>query len=118
MGFAWVSWKSRHGLGETNDAATDEIKHEALPKGVRGETYSYWYLLRLGYVFVARNFMPSRAKSEPDRVGYNGETLAIVEVRTRQAAAEQPPSPEMSIGLEKHELLVRRAEYFLWGTAR
>jgi putative endonuclease len=88
-------------------------KHEALQTGVRGEAYAYWYLRRLGYIFVARNFTPSRAKGELDLIGYDGDTLAIVEVRTRLAEPGKPGLPEMSIGKEKHQVLVRTAEYFL-----
>jgi putative endonuclease len=62
---------------------------------------------------VARNFTPWRAKGELDLVGYDGETLAIVEVRTRLARPGESARPEMSIGKEKHEVLVRTAEYFL-----
>jgi putative endonuclease len=80
--------------------------------GVRGETYAYWYLRRLGYIFIARNYMPLRVKGELDLIGYDGDTLAIVEVRTRRALKGQPALPEMSITKEKHEVLVRTAHYF------
>jgi Holliday junction resolvase-like predicted endonuclease len=113
IGFAWVRWKSRHGLTERDDSTADAKKDEALQLGVRGERYAYWYLRRLGYVFIARNYMPSRAKGELDLIGYDHETLAIVEVRTRLATPGLPALPEMSIGKEKHEVLVRTAEYFL-----
>lgn len=88
-------------------------KQEALQIGVRGETYAYWYLRRLGYIFIARNYMPARAKGELDLIGYDGDTLAIVEVRTRFADKDQLASPERSITKEKHEVLVRTAHYFL-----
>ena len=113
IGFAWVSWKSRHGLSDTDESTTNVKKQEALRIGVRGETYAYWYLRRLGYVFIARNFTPSRAKGELDLIGYDGDTLAIVEVRTRLAVPGKPALPELSIGKEKHDVLVRTAEYFL-----
>jgi Uncharacterised protein family UPF0102 len=81
IGFAWVKWQSRQGLRAT--AALTE--YDANRLGERGETYAYWYLRRLGYIFIARNYMPLRAKGELDLIGYDGETLAIVEVCTRQA---------------------------------
>jgi len=113
IGFAWVSWKSRHGLSDTDESTANVKKQEALQIGVRGETYAYWYLRRLGYLFIARNFTPSRAKGELDLIGYDGDTLAIVEVRTRLAVPGKPALPELSIGKEKHDVLVRTAEYFL-----
>lgn len=73
----------------------------------------HWYLRRLGYVFIARNFTPSHAKGELDLIGYDGDVLAIVEVRTRLAVPGEPALPEMSIGKQKHQMLVRTAEYFL-----
>jgi len=113
VGFAWVKWKARHGLRGADEATPQAKKQEALRIGVRGETYAYWYLRRLGYIFIARNYMPARAKGELDLVGFDGETLAIVEVRTRLADGARPALPEMSISREKHEVLVRTAHYFV-----
>ena len=108
-----MRWKSRHGLSERDDSSINAKKDGALQFGVRGERYAYSCLRRLGYVFIARNYMPSGAKGELDLIGYDGETLAIVEVRTRLAMPGLPASQEMSIGKEKHEVLVRTAEYFV-----
>jgi putative endonuclease len=113
IGFAWVHWKARRGLRPVDDSDGHARKHEALRIGVLGETYAYWYLRRLGYVFIARNFTPSHAKGELDLIGYDGDTLAIVEVRTRLATPDKPAQPELSISTGKHEMLVRTAHYFL-----
>jgi putative endonuclease len=113
IGFAWVKWKSRRGLSVPDEAVARAKKQEARQVGVRGETYAYWYLRRLGYVFIARNYMPARAKGELDLVGFDGDTLAIVEVRTRLASKDKPALPELSITQEKHEVLLRTAHYFL-----
>ncbi len=113
IGFAWVRWHSRQGLRETGETTAQAKKHEALQIGVRGETYAYWYLRRLGYIFIARNYLPARAKGELDLVGYDGHTLVIVEVRTRRARKDQPALPELSVTGQKHELLLRTAHYFL-----
>jgi len=50
---------------------------------MRGETYSDWYLRRHAFIFVAKNYMPHGLKGELDPLGYHGETMAFVEVRTR-----------------------------------
>ncbi|HTC42292.1 MAG TPA: YraN family protein [Candidatus Acidoferrales bacterium] len=42
-----------------------------------------------------------RVKGELDLIGYDGDTLAIVEVRTRRALKGQPALPEISITKEK-----------------
>jgi putative endonuclease len=113
IGFAWVQWKSRHGLGASGESAPGNKKEAALRVGVCGETYAYWYLRRLGYIIIARNFTPSHAKGELDLIGYDGNTLAIVEVRTRLAVPDKPAQPELSVSAGKHEALVRTAHYFL-----
>ena len=81
--------------------------------GIRGETYAYWYLRRHGYVFVARNFTPRGSKGELDLVGYDGETLAFVEVRTRTVRDELAGLPELSVTSGKQQLLARTAAHFL-----
>ena len=83
----------------------------------RGETFAYWYLRRHGYVFVARNYIPRGAKGEIDLVGYDGETLAFIEVRTRTPCADQPALPELSVTAEKQHLVGRTARRFSGGAA-
>ena len=118
VAFAILQWKARHGLRdsaapqESETGSTGE-RHAALRTGVRGETYAYWYLRRLRYVFIARNYAPSHAKGEIDLIGFDGETLVFVEVRTRLAVKGKPALPELSITREKHAVLVRTAHYFL-----
>jgi putative endonuclease len=118
IAFAIVQWKARHGLQDSSPprdgaAGATEEKLAARRTGARGETYAYWYLRRLGYVFIARNYAPSHAKGEIDLIGFDGETLAFVEVRTRLAVKGKPALPELSITREKHAVLVRTAHYFL-----
>jgi putative endonuclease len=113
IAYALVRWKSRHGLCDTVACTPEEQKLEALQIGVRGETYAYWYLRRLGYIFIARNYMPAHAKGELDLIGFDGDTLAFVEVRTRLAVKGKTALPELSITKEKHEVLIRTAHYFL-----
>ena len=113
IGFAVVRWRARRGLRDGVFSAPDAKKQEALQTGVRGETYAYWYLRRLGYLFIAKNYAPSHSKGEIDLIGYDGDTLVFVEVRTRAAVDGKPALPELSITREKHHVLVRTAHYFL-----
>jgi putative endonuclease len=119
LGFAVVKWRSRRGLRGPSkaagvaDAKVPDAKKEALRVGVNGETYAYWYLRSLGYVFIARNYEPSHAKGELDLVGFDGETLAFVEVRTRELTSGKTALPELSITRGKHKVLIRTAHYFL-----
>jgi putative endonuclease len=111
--FQVVRWAARRGLREDSEAVVAEKKQEARRAGVRGETYAYWYLRRHGYVFVARNYVPRGVKGEIDLIGYDGKTLAFVEVRTRTVRKEVTALPELSVTTEKQRVVVRTARRFL-----
>ena len=111
--FQAVRWASRRGLREEQDFSSDAKKQAARQTGVRGETYAYWYLRRNGYVFVAKNYMPRGIKGEIDLVGYDGKTLAFVEVRTRTVKKDAAALPELSVTREKQHVVVRTAQRFL-----
>src|SRR5260370_7302079 len=111
--FRLVHWAARRGLREEQSLSSDAKKQEARRSGVRGETYAYWYLRRQGYIFVARNYTPRGIKGEIDLVGYDGKTLAFVEVRTRTIRDDLPALPELSVTREKHHLVLRTPHRFL-----
>jgi putative endonuclease len=111
--FQAVRWAARRGLREEQNFSGDAKKLEARSTGVRGETYAYWYLRRHGYVFIARNYMPHGMKGELDLVGYDGNTLAFVEVRTRTVKEDAAALPELSVTKEKQHVVVRTAQRFL-----
>jgi putative endonuclease len=104
---------ARHGLREEESFSSDAKKQEARRTGVRGETYAYWYLRRQGYIFAARNYTPRGIEDEIDLVGYDGKTLAFVEVRTRTIREDLPALPELSINREEQHVVVRTAQRFL-----
>jgi Holliday junction resolvase-like predicted endonuclease len=99
--------------GLRDDNSPNQHKHTARRTGIRGETYAYWYLRRHGYVFVARNYTPRGVKGELDLVGYDGETLAFVEVRTRTLRDDLTALPELSITTDKQRVVARTAQRFL-----
>ena len=127
--FAIIDFAARKGLGampsahSPADAARATAKNRARQTGVRGETYAYWYLRRHGYVLVARNFTAPGIKGEIDMVGYDGQTLAFVEVKTRTvadpplssqtSARPAPLTPEEAVNWEKRRNLSRMAGQFL-----
>lgn len=90
-----------------------ERKETARRGGLLGETYGYWYMRRQGYVFIAKNYMPQGAKGELDLVGYDGETIAVVEIRTRTVRDDISGLPELSVSYAKQSMLVRTAQRFL-----
>jgi putative endonuclease len=115
--FQAVSWAARKGLREepasppAGGAAAPLKKLRSRERGVRGETYAYWYLRRSGYVLIARNYTVPGLKGEIDLIGYDGPTLAFVEVRTRTAGSGQ--TAEESVTPEKRHLVERMARHFL-----
>jgi putative endonuclease len=111
--FQAVQWAARRGLRDEESLSGEAKKLQAGRTGVRGETYAYWYLRRQGYVLVARNYTPRGAKGEIDLVGYDGKTLAFVEVRTRTVREDATALPELSVTREKQHLVIRTAQRFL-----
>lgn len=51
--------------------------------GRRGEEAAYFYLRKLGYTMVARNFRSPRCRGEIDLIGWDDDVLCFVEVKTR-----------------------------------
>ena len=112
--FGLVDWAARKGLMDsTVPPAQETAKQRARRTGVRGETYAYWYLRRQGYVMIARNFSYRGIKGEIDLVGYDGKTVAFVEVKTRTAEGHEFGTPEQAVTREKQKHLSRVARQFL-----
>jgi putative endonuclease len=112
--FGVVNWAARRGLTDSpTPPARETVKQRSRRTGIRGETYAYWYLRRHGYVMVARNFTYRGMKGEIDLVGYDGATVAFVEVKTRTAVGGEFGSPEEAVTLEKQRHLSRIAQQFL-----
>ncbi len=84
---------------------------EHLKTGRHGEEQAYFYLRRLGYVMVARNYRSPRSRSELDLVGWDGDTLCFIEVKTRTTRDIQPA--EAAVDSEKQRDLSRVAREFL-----
>ncbi len=64
------------------------VRH--LETGRRGEEEAYFYLRKLGYIMVARNFRSPRFRGEIDLIGWDGDTLCFIEVKTRTTLDVKP----------------------------
>ena len=82
-----------------------------LQTGRRGEEAAYFYLREHSYVIIARNYRSPRSRSELDLVGWDGETLCFIEVKTRSIRAVLPA--EAAVDVEKQRDLSRVAREFL-----
>lgn len=61
-----------------------------LRTGRRGEEDAYFHLRKLGYVMVARNFRSPRCHGEIDLIGWDGDVLCFIEVKTRTSREVKP----------------------------
>lgn len=114
VGVGLMRWSARNGLAEpVSNSAPETAKYRARRTDIRGETYAYWYLRRRGYVMIARNFTSRGQKGEIDLVGYDGDTIAFVEVKTRTAPGGGFGLPEDAVTPEKRRHLSRIARQFL-----
>jgi putative endonuclease len=87
---------------------TSVAKH--LRTGHRGEEDAYFYLRRLGYVMVARNFRSPRRRGEIDLIAWNNDVLCFIEVKTRTSHDVKPA--ETAVDRNKwRQLLAPAKEY-------
>jgi putative endonuclease len=94
-------------IGRVFDALRYAKHHNA---GRRGEDLAHRFLRRSGFVVVARNYRLAAGDAEADLIAWEGETLAIVEVKSR--GSEEYGSPERAIGEEKRRHLLRVAREY------
>lgn len=82
-------------------------KPEHLRTGERGEALAYFHLREHGYTVVARRWHATRLKGDLDLVAWDGDTLVIMEVKTRSARDLAPA--EMAVDRPKKQMLRRMA---------
>jgi putative endonuclease len=82
-----------------------------LAKGRRGEDLAHRFLRRQGFTIVARNYRLSAGDAEADLIAWEGETLVLVEVKSRQTDEYGPP--ERAIGEQKQAHLIRVAREYI-----
>ena len=58
--------------------------------GTRGEEDAYFYLRRQGYIMVARNYRSPHRRGEIDLIGWDGDVLCFVEVKSRTTRDVKP----------------------------
>ena len=83
---------------------------EHLATGRVGEEAAYFHLRRLGYTMVARNWRTVSRRGELDLVGWDGETLCFIEVKTRGTRSVVPA--EMAVDSAKRDELREMARVY------
>jgi putative endonuclease len=79
--------------------------------GVRGEEEAYFQLRRTGYVIVARNFRSPRCHGEIDLIGWEGDVLCFIEVKTR--TSREVKTAEAAVDRHKRREVAETAREYL-----
>ncbi|HVP53046.1 MAG TPA: YraN family protein [Terriglobales bacterium] len=83
---------------------------EHLATGQRGEELAYFYLRRMGYVIVGRNYRSRRRRGEIDLVGWDGGVLCFIEVKTRTTREVKPAEAAVDLAKQR-DLRAMAREY-------
>ena len=114
MVYGALVWKERRLAKRTQGAAPgrgSEAQDQHLKVGARGETLAYWFLRRSGYVIVARNRRPRSRRGELDIVGWDGQVLAFIEVKTRSGT--EAGLPEQAVTHDQQWRIVQSAKDYM-----
>ncbi len=101
-------------LGVLDRAAAKLLpKREAehLKTGREGEEAAYFYLRKMGYTIVARNWRTVSRRGEIDLIGWDRETLCFIEVKTRGTRSMVPA--EFAVDDAKQEELRLMARVYM-----
>ena len=79
--------------------------------GTHGEEDAFFYLRKLGYVMVARNFRSPRCRGEIDLIGWDADVLCFIEVKTR--TSRDVKSAEAAVDRHKRREVAQVAREYL-----
>jgi putative endonuclease len=82
-----------------------------LALGVRGEESAFFYLRRHGYVITARSWRSHRYAGDVDLIGWDGDCLCFIEVKTR--TTREVASAESAVDERKRKTLRKMARHYL-----
>jgi putative endonuclease len=110
-----MSGKLTHLIVRTLDATAGLLHVQTtiaqhLRTGIRGEEEAYFYLRKMGYVMVARNFRSPRRRGEIDLIGWENGVLCFIEVKTRTTRAVKPAEAAVDHN-KQHDLRGVAEEY-------
>jgi putative endonuclease len=99
-----LDWAARHVL-----SPDQRPQHQRT--GTRGEEDAYFYLRKLGYAMVARNFRSPRCRGEIDLIGWEKDVLCFVEVKAR--TSRDVKSAEAAVDRHKRREIAAVAREYL-----
>jgi putative endonuclease len=115
MGTAWIdiqAWAVRRMDALAVRRARGRGLPEHLATGERGEREALFHLRRMGYTVVARRWKSAKLWGDIDLIGWEGEWLCFVEVKTRGG---RDVAAESAVDGEKQDMLRKMARAYLKG---
>ena len=82
-----------------------------LQTGRKGEEDTYFFLRKNRYTMVARNYRSPRRRGEIDLIGWDGDVLCFIEVKTRTSHDVKPA--EAAVDRDKQRELQAVAQEYL-----
>jgi putative endonuclease len=109
----WIGFQARvlGRLDELGMRVRGVAPHLAI--GERGEREALFHLRKLGYIVVASRWKSAKLWGDVDLIGWDGEWLCFVEVKTRSGRDSMPA--ELAVDREKQDMLRRMARAYLRG---
>jgi putative endonuclease len=91
------------------------VRAAHLETGLRGERAAFFWLMRRGYVVVARGWHSARARGDLDLIAWSpktqGDALCFIEVMTR--TTRDVATAEVAVDFRKRRVLRRLARHYM-----
>jgi putative endonuclease len=116
MGTAWIdiqAWTIRRIEAVAGRRARGRGLPAHLATGERGEREALFHLRKLAYTVVARRWKSAKLWGDIDLIGWEGEWLCFVEVKTR--GGRDVAAAESAVDGEKQDMLRKMARAYLRG---
>jgi putative endonuclease len=110
----WLEVQSRVARRMDGMAARRSLERgspQHLVTGERGELEALFYLRKMGYTVVARRWKTVRVRGDVDLIGWDGEWLCFVEVKTR--SRQDWADAVSAVDDEKRQMLRRMARAYM-----
>jgi len=105
----WVDFEARV-LRRLDGLGRRRVAH--LATGAAGEREALFYLRKMGYVVVARRWRSPKLWGDVDLIGWDGEWLCFVEVKTRTGRDAMEPA-ESAVDEDKRRMLRKMARAYM-----
>jgi putative endonuclease len=86
-----------------------EVEH--IQTGEEGEREALFHLRKLGYIIVAQRWKTPKLLGDVDLIGWDGDQLCFIEVKTRSGRAVA--SAESAVDRDKQQMLRRMARSYV-----